>query len=177
MPEKINDNTREQIRADYVLMGSVNKVAKKHKVSWATVRSILDECSDDLDQIRIEKRKEFIEDAWDTAQIYLTKLKDPKTIKDTKARDAVIVYGTLVDKVQKDLELNIKIDDIFEQAFFALKEAIRKEIRKDKDLYMAFEAFANRDEIVIKNKAREMFENNKNELKLKQYEQKKGELK
>ena len=157
MPDRIDDNVREQIRTDYVLMGSVNKVAKKYKVSWATVKSILDEQPDELQQMRIDKRKEFIEAAYEVAQTYLERLKDPKLIKDVKARDAVIVYGTLVDKVQKEKELWLRFDEMWEQVYQAIKAEIRNEVKEYPNAERVINDMLEQEKLSIRNRAKEKF--------------------
>ena len=164
MPERKDDELRELIRADYVVMGSVNKVAKKHKVSWATVKSILSEDPDELQDQRNTKRKEFIDEAWDVANMYLENLKNPKTVKGAKARDSATVYGILVDKVQKDQELWLKYDKVWEQVWTALEDEMLTYIKEDPKLGKLFSDFLKAKKLELNMDVKEKFENKLKEI-------------
>lgn len=164
MPIRIDDNIREQIRVDYIQSGSINMVRKKYKVSWATVNNIISEAPDELEEQRRERRKEFIEGAWDVAQMYLEKLKDPKSVKDAKPRDAAIIYGVLVDKMQREKELYLRFDEVWSQVYSALRDELKDELRQHPDIIKSLVKITEDNENKIKEKTREKVIKHKAEI-------------
>lgn len=159
MPARIDDEKRELIKTDYVVMGSMNKVAKKHNVSWDTVRNIISENVDVLQDQRNERKKQFIDDAWEVATMYLENLKNPKNVKNAKARDSATVYGILVDKIQKDQELWLKFDMIWEQVYATLEQTMITFLNRNDTLRSDFQLFLKEERWEIYEGAKEMFEN------------------
>lgn len=58
----------EQILVDLSLHTSLNYVAKKNNCSWETVKRIEEDYKDEVDENREEKKKEFLDDIWDSAR-------------------------------------------------------------------------------------------------------------
>ena len=110
--QKLDDRTREQIRAFYASCGNMRETARKFGVSPSTVKRIVDEKQDEVAQLRTQKKAEWIEEAWRTIGLYMERLQDPKVVERTSARDSVIVVGTLQDKILKARELDLKQQEI-----------------------------------------------------------------
>lgn len=60
----LSDEKREQIKALLATGASKNDVAKRCKVSWATVDSISKEAPDEIESLREHKRTQFIDRLW-----------------------------------------------------------------------------------------------------------------
>lgn len=104
---KIDDKTREEIRAYYASCGNKKATARNFGISESTVRKIVNE-SDDFAELRAQKKSEHIEKAWQTINAYIAHINRPDLIAKTNARDSAIVIGTMWDKVIKERELELK---------------------------------------------------------------------
>jgi cytidylate kinase len=143
--KRIDDKLREEIRAYYASCGNMRETARKFGVSVSTVKKISEE-SDEFDQLRAQKIREYIEKAWDVIDRYIKRVADPELIQRTNARDSAVVIGTLWDKINKWEELKIKRQEL------ALKEE-ENEIKRlelerkqqgpsDEDVVRVVQAFA-----------------------------------
>ena len=110
--QKLDDRTREHIRAHYAQSGNMSETARQFGVSPNTVRNIVNEKKDEVEKLRKLKKAEWIEEAWRTIGLYMERLQDPKVVERTSARDSVIVVGTLQDKILKARELDLKQQEI-----------------------------------------------------------------
>lgn len=110
--KKIDDQTREKIRAFYASCGNMNETARHFKVSPSTIKRIVDDQKDEVEKLRIEKKKGWIEEAWKTINLYMKHVQDPKIIQKTSARDSAILIGTLHDKILKAQELELKRQEL-----------------------------------------------------------------
>lgn len=110
--KKIDDKTREKIRAFYVSCGNMNETARHFKVSPSTIKRIVDEQKDQVEKLRIEKKKNWIEEAWKTINLYMQHIQDPKVVARTSARDSAILIGTLHDKMLKTEELELRRQEL-----------------------------------------------------------------
>ncbi|QZT33996.1 hypothetical protein HUR95_00715 [Caldalkalibacillus thermarum TA2.A1] len=109
---KIDDKTKEQIRQLLAEGLAKNAVAKKVGVSWATVDKVSKEEKDSLENLREQKKEQWIEEAWKTINLYMKHVQDPKVIQRTSARDSAILIGTLHDKMLKAKELELKRQEL-----------------------------------------------------------------
>lgn len=110
--QKLDDRTREQIRAFYASCGNMRETARKFGVSPSTVKRIVDEKQDEVEQLRTQKKEQWIEEAWRTIHLYMEHVQDPKVVKKTSARDSAILIGTLHDKMLKVQELELKRQEL-----------------------------------------------------------------
>jgi hypothetical protein len=110
--KKLDDKTREEIKAFYASCGNMNETARKFKVSVSTVHKIVTEEKDEVERLRIQKKQEWIEEAWKTINLYMQHVQDPKVIARTSARDSAILIGTLHDKMLKAQELELKRQEL-----------------------------------------------------------------
>ncbi|MED0673128.1 hypothetical protein P4S95_23420 [Aneurinibacillus aneurinilyticus] len=62
--QKIDDKTREQIKAYYAGCGNLRETARKFGVAPSTVKSIAEEAPDDFEQLRTQKREQHINEAY-----------------------------------------------------------------------------------------------------------------
>lgn len=122
--KKLDDKTREEIKAFYTSCGNMRETARKFGVSPSVVKRIVDEEKDEVEQLRTQKKQEWIEEAWKTINLYMQHVQDPKVIARTSARDSAILIGTLHDKMLKTQELELKRQEI---------ELKRKEIEEATD--------------------------------------------
>jgi hypothetical protein len=105
--KKIDDKTREEIRAYYASCGNKKETARKFGVSHSTVKKIVEE-SDDFDQLRAEKVADHIEKAWYLIDLYMNQLMTPEMLKKATPHSAAVVIGTMWDKIHKKRELDLK---------------------------------------------------------------------
>lgn len=110
--KKLDDKTREEIRAYLASCGNVRETARKFGVSDFTVRKIRDEKKDEFAQLHAQKKEQWIEEAWKTINLYMQHVQDPKVIQRTSARDSAILIGTLHDKMLKAKELELKRQEL-----------------------------------------------------------------
>jgi tRNA isopentenyl-2-thiomethyl-A-37 hydroxylase MiaE len=64
--QKLNDELKEQIRAELVMTNNLNQTAKKYNVSISTVSKIRDEQPDEFEALRRDKKQQLIDKMWDT---------------------------------------------------------------------------------------------------------------
>lgn len=110
--KKIDDKKREQIRAHYASCGNQRETARRFGVSPTTVKRLVDDKKDDVEQLRTHKKKQWVNEAWKTIGLYMDHVQDEKVIKRTSARDSAILIGTLHDKILKQRELEIKQQEV-----------------------------------------------------------------
>lgn len=110
--KKVDDKTREQIRAYYASCGNQNETSRKFGVSASTVRSIVREKKDDVEKLRTHKKAQWVDEAWKTIGLYMQHVQDKKVINRTGARDSAILIGTLHDKMIKSRELDLKQQEL-----------------------------------------------------------------
>src|SRR5690554_3529807 len=110
--KKLDDRTREFIRAHYAECGNMRETARKFGVSPNTVKRIVDEQKDEVAKLRTQKKEQWIEEAWRTIYLYMEHVQDPKVVKKTSARDSAILIGTLHDKMLKAQELELKRQEL-----------------------------------------------------------------
>lgn len=109
--KKLDDKTRESIRAHYASCGNMNGTAKEFGVSWSTVKNICDE-EDGIEKLREHKKSEWVNEAWKTINMYVQHVQKDEVVNRTSARDSAILIGTLHDKMIKSDELAIKREEI-----------------------------------------------------------------
>lgn len=108
MAKHLTDKQKKRIIADYVELGSYNAVAKKHKVSFDTVKRVVSR--DGETERKAEQKKEqntkdilsHMEQKKDkVCQIvdrYLEALLDPHKIEKATTAQLTTALGTLIDK-------------------------------------------------------------------------------
>jgi|SRR5690554_7411881 len=110
--KKLDDKTREEIKAFYSANGNMRETARKFNISASTVKKIVDENKDEVEQLRTHKKEEWIENAWKTINLYIAHVQSEEVIQKTGARDSAILIGTLHDKMLKTQELELKREEI-----------------------------------------------------------------
>lgn len=117
----LSDEKREQVKALLATGLAKNDVAKKCKISWATVDSISKEEPDKIENIREQKRQEFINKLWenieDAVELGHQMVKEAKQgARDIPLSNISTYVGTLYDKhalmtggKTSDVELTIKV--------------------------------------------------------------------
>lgn len=108
MAARLTDKQKKRIIADYVELGSYNAVAKKHGVSFDTVKRTV---SNDKETVRKTERKKdkntldmlaYMESrkkkTQDTLDILLKHMSDPEKLAKASLVQLGTVYGILVDK-------------------------------------------------------------------------------
>ena len=135
MPAPIDTKLRENIIAEYAAGYSKNAVSKKYNVSWATVSKIIKEAENQVNALREEKQKKYMHDAWEVVNTYLIKLLDPKTVKEAKARDAANIVIGMLERMQRQQELNQQFDFMYENIKHELKNLWLDDVMEDPVLY------------------------------------------
>lgn len=114
MAKHLTDKQKKQIIADYVELGSYAAVARKHKISDKTVKSVV--ISDPETTRKSEQKKEqntadilaFMEgkkqDVCDIISLYLEYLKDPDKLERASVQSIATSLGIVIDKFTKDAE-------------------------------------------------------------------------
>jgi IS30 family transposase len=110
--KKLDDKTREEIKAFYASCGNMRETARHFGVSPNTVMRIVNDEKDEVAQLRTQKKQQWIEEAWRTINLYMQHVQDPKVIAKTSARDSAILIGTLHDKMLKAQELELKRQEL-----------------------------------------------------------------
>ncbi|SDZ00585.1 hypothetical protein [Thermoactinomyces sp. DSM 45892] len=110
--KKLGDELREQIKAHYASCGNANETARRFCVSWSTVKKIVAANPDSFHKLREQKKKEHIEKAWSVIHAYTDHVGNPELIQKTNARDSAIVIGTIWDKLNREIELAYKGQEI-----------------------------------------------------------------
>jgi hypothetical protein len=98
----------EKILIDLGMHTSLNYVAKINNCSWETVKRIERDYKNEVDDFREQKRKEFLDDLWDSVRKALQigdkkmsrALRDAEKSDDYNLRDLSTYIGTLIDKHQ-----------------------------------------------------------------------------
>lgn len=99
----LDDKTKEKIKALLATGISKNQVAEKVKVSWATVDKVSKEDPGEFEELREQKRTEFINKIWanmeDAIQLGHTMIIEAKENKREIPLSHISTYvGTLYDK-------------------------------------------------------------------------------
>lgn len=110
--KKLNDRKKETIRQMLAEGFAKNAVAKKVGVSWATVDKVSKEDKDGLEDLREQKKEQWVHEAWKTINLYMRHVQSEKVINKTGARDSAILIGTLHDKMLKEKELKLKQEEL-----------------------------------------------------------------
>lgn len=108
--QKLTDELKEQIRAHLVLSDNKNEIAKKLKVSWATVDKIHKETLDipeeeeKFENLREQKKTDMINKIWaslvDAADLGHSMIRDAKQgVRDIPLNHVSTFYGTMYDKM------------------------------------------------------------------------------
>lgn len=114
MAKHLTDKQKKMIIADYVECENYSQVARKHKVSFDTVkRTVL---NDPETAKKAEQKKEqntadilsFMEgkkqDVCEIISLYLTYLKDPEKLQKTSVQGIATSLGIVIDKFTKGVE-------------------------------------------------------------------------
>lgn len=114
MAKHLTDRQKKKIISDYVELGSYAAVARKHKISDKTVKSVV--ISDPETTRKSEQKKEqntadilaFMEgkkqDVCDIISLYLEYLKDPDKLERASVQSIATSLGIVIDKFTKDAE-------------------------------------------------------------------------
>ena len=132
--EPISDEVKALVLAEYTAGNPINRIALNLELSWATVKKIVTQYQPELDAIRAEERKELVASGVRAAQAYLERLSDPAVVQATKARDAAIIYGILMDKSQKEQELAVTFELMLDEARDMILEESRSQLGDDSEL-------------------------------------------
>lgn len=115
MSKIIEVNIKKNIIEEYATNASINAISQKYNVSWATVKKIIAESEDQISNIRKAQQEKYISRAWDVVNVYLNKLLDPKTTKDAKPQDCMKIVSGMLERIQRQRELNIQEDKLIEE--------------------------------------------------------------
>lgn len=99
----LSDEKREQVKALLATGLAKNDVAKKCKISWATVDSISKQEPDKIESYREDKKKELIDKLWDNIveaqELGFQMIKEAKQgMRDIPLGQISTYLGTLYDK-------------------------------------------------------------------------------
>lgn len=99
----LSDEKREQVKALLATGLAKNDVAKKCKISWATVDSISKQEPDKIESLREDKKKELIDKLWDNIveaqELGFQMIKEAKKgIRDIPLGQISTYLGTIYDK-------------------------------------------------------------------------------
>lgn len=99
----LSDEKREQVKALLATGLAKNDVAKKCKISWATVDSISKQEPDKIENYREDKKKELIDKLWDNIveaqELGFQMIKEAKQgIRDIPLGQISTYLGTIYDK-------------------------------------------------------------------------------
>lgn len=108
--QKLTDELKEQIIAQLVISENKNDIAKKLKVSWATVDKISKEIEEapekfeKFEKLRDDKKMQMIDKIWlsleDAAELGHSMIREAKLGKrDIPLNQVSTYYGTLYDKM------------------------------------------------------------------------------
>ena len=108
MAAHLTDKKKKKIVADYLEMQSINAVANKNKVSWSTVRSVLDQMGEIEEKLEekkekntadilahMEEKKDLVNQIIDK---YLEALLEPDRIAKANPAQLTTALGTVIDK-------------------------------------------------------------------------------
>jgi|SRR5690242_15966889 len=99
----LSDEKREQVKALLATGLAKNDIAKKCKISWATVDSISKQEPDKIESYREDKKKELIDKLWDNIveaqELGFQMIKEAKQgIRDIPLGQISTYLGTIYDK-------------------------------------------------------------------------------
>lgn len=99
----LSDEKREQVKALLATGAAKNDVAKKCKISWATVDAISKEEPDKIESLREDKKKQMIDKLWDNIvaaqELGFQMIAEAKTGQRDIPLGQISTYlGTLYDK-------------------------------------------------------------------------------
>lgn len=128
--KKLDDGLKEKIKAHYTSCGNQRETARKYGISPTTVKRLVDDNKDNLEQLRTQKKKEHIEKAWGIINLYMEHVQKPEVVDKTSAQGAAVLMGTLWDKVNKEKELKIKEDELEQRKAEATPSELDKEEKR-----------------------------------------------
>lgn len=99
----LSDEKKEQVKALLATGAAKNDVAKKCKISWETVDRISKEAPDEIENLREQKRTQFINKLWnnieDAVDLGHMMVKEAKQgIREIPLSNVSTYVGTLYDK-------------------------------------------------------------------------------
>ena len=94
-PDKI-----EEAKTMLAMGKSQRQTAKEVGISLTKVNEIANSDPDEMEQLRTQKKVEFIDRAWGVIGKYLERLEDESLISKTPAHGCTTVIGTLIDKTR-----------------------------------------------------------------------------
>lgn len=109
---RLSDKKKEQIKAMLASGLSQRKIAKDLNVSVSTVNKWSKDTKDEVEQMRTQKKEQWVNEAWKTINMYVQHVQKDEVVERTSARDSAILIGTLHDKMIKSDELNLKREEI-----------------------------------------------------------------
>lgn len=166
--EPIQDDVKAAVLGEYMAGCSINAIATRRGLSWATVKKIVEANQEEIDALKTEKRKALVASSLEVAQSYLNHLGDPALVKVTKARDAAIVYGILVDKWQKETELAITFETMCDEAVDVILHLLADQLYVRRPaLFQELSDVVHESETDLKDKARAALEEKFKDLKKK----------
>lgn len=132
MAAHLTDKRKKKIVADYLEMQSINAVATKNKVSWSTVRSVLDQMGnieEKLEQKKekntadilahMDEKKDLVNQIIDK---YLEALLEPEKIAKANPAQLTTALGTVIDKFTMARNERADADEEDDPLTKALKE-------------------------------------------------------
>lgn len=93
----ISVELKEQIKTFLATNGNVRETARHFDVSPSTVMKVRDECPDEFEQLRTDKKQQIIEKSWKLMDTFLEAME--AKIPDASLRDVSTSYGIVGDKL------------------------------------------------------------------------------
>ena len=108
MAKHLTDKQKKRIIADYATMGTYRAVARKYKISPATVKSVV-ERDEETERKCLQKKAENTETvlahlekragkACDLIDLFMTYLEQPEKLQRANVRDLATALGIVIDK-------------------------------------------------------------------------------
>ena len=108
MAKHLTDKQKKQIIADYATLGNYSAVARKHKVSFGTVKRVVTRDSETVGKVE-QKKAENTEavlshlekqagKACDLIDLFMTYLEQPQKLERANVRDLATALGIVIDK-------------------------------------------------------------------------------
>ena len=108
MAKHLNDKQKKRIIADYATLGNYSAVARKHKVSRNTVKSIVTADTETAKKCQQKKEEntadilQYMEDQKETVNdiilLYLEEMKKPERISKASVQSLAVSLGIVIDK-------------------------------------------------------------------------------
>lgn len=110
----LTDKQKKKIIADFVECGNYSQVARKHKVSFDTVKRVVTRDSETVKKVEEKKEQNTADilafmdgkkqDVCDIISLYLKYLQDPNKLDRASVQSIATSLGIIIDKFTRDAE-------------------------------------------------------------------------